>query len=141
MAKMTEQEWRSFVSEGTRTGKLAIVRKDGSPHVVPIWFVLDGNDVVFNTGEDTVKGRAIARDGRVSMCVDDERPPYSYVQLNGRATISSDLEELRKYATMIGGRYMGAERAEEFGARNGVPGEVVVRFTPDRVIAERDVAD
>lgn len=141
MAKMTEDEWRSFVSEGTRTGKLAIVRKDGSPHVVPIWFVLDGDDVVFNTGEDTVKGRAIARDGRVSMCVDDERPPYSYVQLNGRATISSDLAELRKYATMIGGRYMGADRAEEFGARNGVPGEVVVRFTPDRVIAERDVAD
>ncbi len=140
MAKMTEQQWRAFVSEGTRTGKLAIVRKDGSPHVVPIWFVLDGDDVVFNTGEDTVKGRAIARDGRVSMCVDDERPPYSYVQLNGRATISSDLDELRKYATMIGGRYMGADRAEEFGRRNAVPGEVLVRLTPTRIVAEKDVS-
>lgn len=141
MPKMTDQEWHDFVSSGTRTGKLAVVRKDGSPHVVPIWFVLDGDDVVFNTGEDTVKGRAIARDGRVSMCVDDEEPPYSYVQLNGRATISTDLQELRKYATLIGGRYMGEERAEEFGARNGVPGEMVVRFTPGRVIAERNVSD
>ena len=141
MPKMTDEEWRSFVSEGTRTGKLAIVRKDGSPHVVPIWFVLDGDDVVFNTGEETVKGRAIARDGRVSMCVDDEKPPYTYVQLNGVATISTDPVELRHWATVIGGRYMGADRAEEFGARNGVPGEMVVRFTPSRVVAERDVSD
>jgi PPOX class probable F420-dependent enzyme len=141
MTKMSDQEWHAFVSSGTRTGKLAVVRKDGSPHVVPIWFVMDGGDVVFNTGEKTVKGRAIARDGRVSMCVDDEDPPYTYVQLNGRATISTDLEELRRFATLIGGRYMGADRAEEFGARNGVPGELVVRFTPNRVIAERDVAD
>ncbi|MEA2478036.1 MAG: hypothetical protein QOC87_2235 [Actinomycetota bacterium] len=141
MTKMSDQEWQAFVSSGTRTGKLAVVRKDGSPHVVPIWFVMDGGDVVFNTGEKTVKGRAIARDGRVSMCVDDEDPPYTYVQLNGRATISTDLEELRRFATLIGGRYMGADRAEEFGARNGVPGELVVRFTPNRVIAERDVAD
>lgn len=141
MPRMTDREWHDFVSSGTRTGKLAVVRQDGSPHVVPIWFVMDGDDVVFNTGEDTVKGRAIARDGRVSMCVDDEKPPYSYVQLNGRATISTDLEELRKTATAIGGRYMGPERAEEFGARNGVPGEMVVRFTPDRVVAERNVSD
>jgi PPOX class probable F420-dependent enzyme len=141
MTKMSDQEWQAFVSSGTRTGKLAVVRKDGSPHVVPIWFVMDGGDVVFNTGEKTVKGRAIASDGRVSMCVDDEDPPYTYVQLNGRATISTDLEELRRFATLIGGRYMGADRAEEFGARNGVPGELVVRFTPNRVIAERDVAD
>lgn len=141
MAKMSEDEWRAFVTEGTRTGKLAIVRKDGSPHVVPVWFVLDGEDVVFNTGENTVKGRALARDGRVSMCVDDESPPYTYVQLNGRATLSEDLDELRRTATLIGGRYMGADRAEEFGSRNGVPGELVVRFTPDRVVAEKNVAD
>ncbi|MFN2594224.1 MAG: PPOX class F420-dependent oxidoreductase [Actinomycetota bacterium] len=138
---MTDDEWRAFVSEGTRTGKLAIVRKNGFPHVVPVWFVVDGDDIVFNTGEATVKGRAIARDGRVSMCVDEEDPPYSYVQLNGRATVSDDLEELRKFATLIGARYMGADRAEEFGARNGVPGELLVRFTPDHVVAERDVAD
>jgi PPOX class probable F420-dependent enzyme len=139
--KMTDAQWREFVSHGTRTGKLSTVRADGSPHVTPIWFVLDGDELVFNTGKSSVKGRNIARDGRVALCVDDDRPPYSYVVLTGRARISEDLDETRLWATRIGARYMGEERAEEFGARNGVPGELLVRVTIDRVLAERNVAD
>jgi nitroimidazol reductase NimA-like FMN-containing flavoprotein (pyridoxamine 5'-phosphate oxidase superfamily) len=46
MTQMTEAEWRDFVMTGTRTGKLAVTRSDGRPHVTPIWFVLDGDDVV-----------------------------------------------------------------------------------------------
>ncbi|MFE1228546.1 PPOX class F420-dependent oxidoreductase [Streptomyces sp. NPDC058745] len=141
MAKMTEEQWRAFVSAGTRTGKLATVRSDGSPHVVPIWFVLDGNDVVFNTGKGTVKGRNLARDGRVALCVDDDRPPFAFVTLRGRAEISEDPAELRRWATRIGGRYMGEDRAEEFGARNAVPGELLVRVRIEKVTAEGDVSD
>ncbi|MBC2864435.1 PPOX class F420-dependent oxidoreductase [Streptomyces mexicanus] len=139
--KMTDEEWRAFVSEGTRTGKLATVRADDSPHVAPIWFLLDGDDLVFNTGKETVKGRNLARDGRVALCVDDDRPPYSFVVLHGRARLSEDLEELRHWATRIGARYMGEERAEEFGARNGVPGELLVRVPIDKVVAVRDLAE
>ncbi|MFE2233452.1 PPOX class F420-dependent oxidoreductase [Streptomyces sp. JL2001] len=141
MAKMTEEQWRAFVSAGTRTGKLATVRSDGSPHVVPIWFVLDGDDVVFNTGKGTVKGRNLARDGRVALCVDDDRPPFAFVTLLGRAEISEDPAELRRWATRIGGRYMGEDRAEEFGARNAVPGELLVRVRIEKVTAEGDVSD
>jgi PPOX class probable F420-dependent enzyme len=139
--KMTDTQWREFVSHGTRTAKLSTVRADGSPHVVPIWFLLDGDEVVFNTGKDSVKGRNIIRDGRIALCVDDDRPPYSFVVLRGRARVSEDLDEIRHWATRIGARYMGEERAEEFGARNGVPGELLVRVTVDRVLAERDVAN
>jgi PPOX class probable F420-dependent enzyme len=139
--KMTDEEWRAFVSAGTRTGKLATVRADGSPHVAPIWFVLDGDDLVFNTGKETVKGHNLARDGRVALCVDDDRPPYSFVVLHGRAQLSEDLEDLRHWATRIGARYMGEERAEEFGARNGVPGELLVRVPIDKVVAVRDLAE
>ncbi|WP_435283526.1 PPOX class F420-dependent oxidoreductase [Streptomyces koelreuteriae] len=139
--KMTDAQWREFVSHGTRTAKLSTVRADGSPHVAPIWFLLDGNEVVFNTGENTVKGRNLARDGRVALCVDDDRPPYSFVVVQGRARLVSDLDEVRHWATRIGARYMGDERAEEFGARNGVPGELLVRVTVDKVLAERDIAD
>jgi PPOX class probable F420-dependent enzyme len=139
--KMTDTQWREFVSHGTRTAKLSTVRADGSPHVVPIWFLLDGDEVVFNTGKDSVKGRNIIRDGRIALCVDDDRPPYSFVVLRGRARVSQDLDEIRHWATRIGARYMGEERAEEFGARNGVPGELLVRVTVDRVLAERDVAN
>ncbi|MGW3422404.1 PPOX class F420-dependent oxidoreductase [Streptomyces phaeochromogenes] len=139
--KMTDEEWRAFVSNGTRTGKLSTVRADGSPHVAPIWFLLDGDDLVFNTAKTTVKGRNLARDGRVALCVDDDRPPYAYVVLQGRARISEDLDELRLWAARIGARYMGEERAEEFGARNGVPGELLVRVRIEKVLAEAGVAN
>ncbi|MGW0292754.1 PPOX class F420-dependent oxidoreductase [Streptomyces tuirus] len=138
--KMTDAQWREFVSDGTRTAKLSTVRADGSPHVAPIWFLLDGNEVVFNTGKETVKGRNIVRDGRVALCVDDDRPPFSFVVLQGRARVSEDLDEVRHWASRIAARYMGEERAEEFGARNGVPGELLVRVTLDRVLAERGIA-
>ncbi|MEV7288570.1 PPOX class F420-dependent oxidoreductase [Streptomyces sp. NPDC093252] len=138
--KMTDEEWRAFVSHGTRTGKLATVRADGSPHVAPIWFVLDGNDLVFNTGKGSVKGRNLLRDGRISLCVDDDRPPFDFVILHGRARISEDLDELRHWAGRIGARYMGEERGAELGERNGVPGELLVRVAIDKVLAEKEVA-
>ncbi|MEV7200318.1 PPOX class F420-dependent oxidoreductase [Streptomyces griseoluteus] len=139
--KMTDEEWRAFVSHGTRTGKLATVRADGSPHIAPIWFLLDGDELVFNTGGETVKGRNLARDPRVALCVDDERPPFSFVVLNGQARLSEDLDEIRQWATRIAARYMGEDRAEEFGARNGVPGELLVRVHIDHVVAVQDLAD
>ncbi|MFJ8199558.1 PPOX class F420-dependent oxidoreductase [Streptomyces sp. NPDC096152] len=137
--KMSDEEWQAFVSHGTRTGKLSTVRADGSPHVAPIWFLLDGDEVVFNTGKETVKGRNLARDGRVALCVDDDRPPFTFVVLHGRARLSEDLDEVRRWATRIAGRYMGEDRAEEFGARNGVPGELLVRVAVDKVVALKDL--
>ncbi|MGW1893730.1 PPOX class F420-dependent oxidoreductase [Streptomyces sp. NPDC002004] len=139
--KMSDQEWRDFVSHGTRTGKLSTVRADGSPHVAPVWFVLDGDDVVFNTARDSVKGRNLARDGRVALCVDDDRPPFAFVTLTGHAELSEDLYELRRWAARIGGRYMGEDRAEEFGARNGVAGELLVRMRVEKALGYSDVAD
>ena len=139
--KMSTEQWREFVSAGTRTGKLATVRADGCPHVAPVWFVLDGEDVVFNTGSETVKGRNLTRDGRVSLCVDDERPPYSMVVLRGRAELSEDPAELLAWATRIAARYMGEGRAQEYGARNGVAGELLVRVRVEHAIGLSAIAD
>lgn len=138
---MSPDEVRAFLLHGTRTGKLAVAMRDGAPHVMPVWFVLDGEEIVFMTGARTVKGRALRRDGRVSLCVDEELPPYAFVHVRGRATCSADLEEMLGWATRIGARYMGEERAEEYGRRNAVSGELLVRLRPERVIAQRGVAD
>ncbi|WP_280689269.1 PPOX class F420-dependent oxidoreductase [Kitasatospora sp. GAS204B] len=138
---MTEDAWRAFLSSGTRTAKLSTVRADGRPHVAPIWFLLDGDEIVFNTGRSTVKGRNLARDPRVAICVDDEQPPFAFVLIEGRAELSEELPELRSWATRIAARYMGEDRAEEYGARNGVPGELVVRVRIERVNAQAGVAD
>jgi PPOX class probable F420-dependent enzyme len=131
----------AFLSEGTRTGKIAYVAANGQPLVAPIWFIVDNGELVFNTGRDTAKGRALARDPRIAICVDDTSPPYAFVQVQGTASTSEDPEELLDTATRIGGRYMGAERAEEFGKRNGTPGELVVRLKPTKVIAVFEIAD
>jgi PPOX class probable F420-dependent enzyme len=131
----------AFLSDGTRTAKLGYVAADGRPLVAPVWFVVDGNQLVFNTGKQGAKGRALDRDPRVVVCVDDEHPPFSFVQVQGIASTSEDPEDLLDTATRIASRYVGAERAEEYGRRNGVPGELVVRITPTKVIAGFNVAD
>jgi PPOX class probable F420-dependent enzyme len=131
----------AFLSEGTRTGLLGYLASDGRPLVAPVWFVVDGGALAFNTGKNTAKGRAWARDPRVVMCVDDSQPPYSFVQVQGIATLGEDPQDVLDIATRTGGRYMGAARAEEFGRRNGVPGELVVRITPTKVLKAFNVAD
>lgn len=139
---MTELSDRvvEFLSTGTRTGMLGYVAADGRPLVAPVWFVVDNSELAFNTGRDTSKGRALARDPRVVICVDDPHPPYSFVQVQGVAEVSEDPQDVLNIATRTGGRYMGAERAEEFGRRNSVPGELVVRVRPTKVITGFDIS-
>jgi PPOX class probable F420-dependent enzyme len=137
---MTPDEIHAFLCHGTRTAKLATSGPSGQPHVMPVWFVLDGEEMVFTTWSDSVKGRNLRRNPRAAVIVDDEVPPYAFVHIRGGVTLSEDPEELLRFATAIGSRYMGADRAGEFGRRNAVPGELLVRLRPDRVIATADVA-
>jgi PPOX class probable F420-dependent enzyme len=130
-----------FLSAGTRTGMLGYVAADGRPLVAPVWFVVDAGRLVFTTGRDTSKGRALARDSRVAICVDDPHPPYSFVQVQGVASVSEDPEDVLDFATRTGARYMGADRADEFGRRNAVSGELAVRVRPTKVIAGFDISD
>ncbi len=130
---LTPAEALDWAFARPRTAKLATVAADGAPHVAPVWVARDGDRLVFNTGADTVKGRALARDPRVSLCFDDEERPFAFVLVAGTATVSDDLAEVRHWARVIGGRYMGADRADEYGERNGVPGEVVVSVTPTKI--------
>jgi len=139
---MSEPEWRAFVTHGTRTAALATTRRDGRPHVAPIWFALDADgSLMFTTAADSLKGKTLRRDARVALSIDDETPPFAFVVIEGTATISADLDEMLVWAIRIGGRYMGAERAEAFGRRNAVEGELLVRVTPERVVARRNIAD
>jgi PPOX class probable F420-dependent enzyme len=141
MQKFTPTEARAFLLARPRTAKLASVRADGRPHVAPIWFDLDGDTLIFTTWHTTVKAANIRRDPRVSLCVDDEAPPFAFVLIEGITTLSDDLEELRRWATRIAERYMGAELAESYGQRNGVPGELLVRVTPTKITGQGRVAD
>jgi PPOX class probable F420-dependent enzyme len=138
---MADAERRAFMSHGTRTGTLGVVRADGRPHVRPVWFVLDDDVPVFTTGAGTVKGRSLRRDPRACLVVDDEAPPFSYAAVDGVAEIDDDPDELLRWSTVIARRYMGEDLAESFGRRNAVPGELLVRLRPTRIVSEAGVAD
>jgi PPOX class probable F420-dependent enzyme len=139
---MTEDEIKDFLLQGTFTGKLGTINKDGTPHVVPIWYTVDGEDnIIFNTGDKSVKAKNIRRDNRVRICVDDQTPLFSFVTIDGIAEIiSNEPSEVYKWAKIIAARYMGYNKSEEYGRRNSAEGELLVKIKPIRVIGEKDIA-
>ena len=148
MTEMSKAEIGRFLMQGTFTGKLGTIKKDGSSHVVPFWFVLDNRnsrsqigDIILTTGDTSVKAQNIQRDNRVSICVDDQIPPFSFVTIFGSAKIQPyKQKEVLKWATKIAERYMGKDNAEAYGRRNSEEGLVLVRIKPTRIIAEKDIA-
>lgn len=141
MQQMTPQAYKDFLLQTARTGKLATVRADGRPHVAPIWFDMDGDDILFTTWHTSVKGLNIQRNGRIALCVDDDKPPFAYAIIEGTATLTDDPAQLLYWATRIAGRYMGADLAESYGKRNGVPGELLVRVAPTKILAYTGISD
>ena len=141
MREMTTEEALEFLSAGTRTAKVAWVASDGRPHVAPIWFVVEDGDILFATSANAGKSRAMQRDRRVSLVVDVEEPPYAFVKVDGTVEITEDHDEALRVATLAGGRYMGADQAEAYGARNGVPGECVVRLRPSSIAGFDGISD
>ena len=148
MTEMSKAEIGRFLMQGTFTGKLATVKEDGSSHVVPIWFVLEkkksrdrvGN-IIFTTGSKSIKANNIRRDNRISICIDDQIPLFSFVTIFGTAKIYPyKQKEVLKWATEIAERYMGKSNAEAYGRRNSEEGLVLVRIKPTRMIAEKDIA-
>lgn len=142
MQKMTDAEIRAFMLDTARTAKCATVRADGRPHIAPVWFDMDGENLIFTTWHETVKADNIRRDPRISFCVDDDKPPFSFVVFEGIAEILDPTPEERiAWAGRIAGRYMGTDQAEAYGKRNGVPGELLIRVRPTKIIATKNMSD
>jgi PPOX class probable F420-dependent enzyme len=114
MSEMSRMQIRKFLNKGTFTGKLATVKKDGSSHVVPIWFVLDYRNnedkigtIFFTTFVGSVKAENIQRDNRISICIYDQTPPFTFVTIHGTAMLYPyKQKEVLKWATRIAKRYM-----------------------------------
>ena len=140
MIKMTRAECLAFMMDRPRTGQIATVRPDGRPHVAPIWFTLDGDQLLFTTWHTTAKANNIRHNPRISLCVDDETPPFAFVKVDGTAEFHDDLELLQRWATVIAARYMGEDQADAYGKRNAVAGEYLVRVTLTSIHGEKDIA-
>jgi PPOX class probable F420-dependent enzyme len=145
---MSKAEVARFLMQGTFTGKLATVKKDGCPHVVPIWFVVENGkgrgkagNIILTTGDTSVKANNIQHDNRVSICIDDQKFPFSFVTIHGTAKIYPyKQKEVLEWATKIAERYVGKKNAKTYGEVNGGEGAVLVRIKPTKVIAEKDIS-
>lgn len=147
LKRMSKEEIETFLMScfmsDTRTGKISTIRKDGRPHLVPIWFMLETKDnkIIFTTEDKSIKGKDMLRDPRVSLCVDDQTPPFSFAVIEGLAEINQqpDPHELLQWTTKITRRYMGQENAEAYGKRNAADGQILVKIRPTKIIAQKDM--
>lgn len=114
-------------------GKLGTVKKDGSPHVTPIWYMLDDGRLIVNTTIERVKFKNIKRDDRVCFLVDDG---YPYVAIFGRARIATERDP-NKDIEALAIRYRGEEKGrrdarDRFWKMNRVSIEII----PEKVVAD-----
>ena len=104
MTSVTDPDVSAFLSAGTRTGILGYASATGRPLVTPVWFIVEDGCLIFNTGKESAKGRALARDSRATLCANLQEPPYGFVQVQGDAELSEDPGELLRTATAIAAR-------------------------------------
>ena len=142
MQEMTKDEIHNFLLQGTFTGKLGTINKNGTPHIVPIWYTLDDkNNIIFNTSNKSAKVKNIQRNNKVRLCVDDQTPPFSFVIIDGVAEIISNMHtEVFKWAKIIAARYMGNDKAEIYGKRNSSEGELLLKIKPTKIIGQKDIS-
>ena len=141
MEKMNQNEIKEFLMRGTYTAKLGTINKDGSPHITPIWFILDENDhIIFTTYFKSLKAKNLVRNPKVSICVDDQVPPFSFVIVNGNAKIMTNSKDLLIWTTKIAERYMGKELSLDYGKRNAVEGELIIKVIPTKINGQKDIS-
>jgi PPOX class probable F420-dependent enzyme len=130
---MDDQQVLAFLDAGAPTAHLATVRPDGRPHVVPIWYVVDGRDLVFVTHSSSVKARNLRRTEYAAVSVDDPQPPFSFVTVEGPVTLVSDMDQVRHWGKLGAARYIGADAAHEYAYGAHFPDDLLGRLTPERM--------
>jgi PPOX class probable F420-dependent enzyme len=130
---MTTEEMWQILSEPGRDALLATVRPDGSPHLVPVWYTVDGQSLVFSTWLDTVKARNMQQNPRVAVTVSQPADPIFFVLLEGAAQFLPDLPAAEKHR-LLGQIY--ARYGESYANDADFSQTVLVRVQPARMRGE-----
>jgi PPOX class probable F420-dependent enzyme len=134
--RYSKAEWQRFL-RGRRVAVLGTVGADGTPLLTPIWYLFRDGQLLMRTGKESVKARNIAGDPRVSVCVQDERPPYASVTVYGKGSVEPTREGLgaemaKHYLGAVGAA--GYQRAASEAIERGE--EVTLVITPERVLTQ-----
>jgi len=131
MAKLSPKV-RAYL-KGKHFGKIATIHRDGSPHVTPIWYMLDGGKLIVNTTKKRVKYFNIRRDPRVAFLVDTG---YPYIMIEGTARIARERDPKKDIETLAI-RYTGEEAGRKAARdRYWKDPRVSLEIIPERVIVD-----
>lgn len=122
---------RRFISEA-RIGRLATVRRDGSPHIAPVWYRFEDGAFLVLTERGSQKHRNVEREPRVAFCIDDERPPYHTVIVRGLVAVVEAPGEAWREALAI--HYLGEEAGRRYARENPDTNNVMLRIVPEKVV-------
>ncbi len=112
MAVELSDSARAFLDE-QRFAVLATINKDGTPQQTVMWYELQGDEVMMNTAHGRLKDRNLARDSRISICIEDGQ---RFVTLRGAVTLNDEIETAQADIKRLAARYSGAEQAEKSAA-------------------------
>lgn len=135
METMTDVEWRAFLNAGTKLAHIALTRPDGRPHVTPVCFLLDDDELVFLVSPGSVKIKSLANDQRIAICVSDERQPFGFVTIEGQAQVSAEPDDVKHIGTGIADRYYPAEPQQVIADSFVQEGFTAVRISITKIIA------
>ncbi len=113
MADKLNEAARAFLDE-KRFAVLATILPDGTPQQTVMWYLIEGNELLFNTKRGRVKDQNLSRDPRVSLCIEDG---YRYVTIRGTARMNDDPATAQADIKRLAIRYQGPQQWEQMGAR------------------------
>jgi len=123
--------------QGRHVCILATIGPGGEPVLTPVWYLYRDDHILIRTGVESIKALNVARDPRVTLCVQDERPPYASITIHGTATIEKAEDGLGE---VISRHYLGAVGGAAYMrmARDAVEQseEVTLVVTPERVLSQ-----
>ncbi len=127
---MTKSERETFLSE-LHVGIFSIGREGRAPLTAPIWYSYQpGGNILVGMGKNSKKGKLIRKGASVSLCVQDEAPPYKYVSVEGtvvKIEPTNTDRDTRPMAIRYLGEAMGNQYADQSGDENSIQVEIQPR--------------
>jgi PPOX class probable F420-dependent enzyme len=128
-----DDQHREFLT-GHRLCVVGVARRRGPPSLSPVYYVMDGDDLLISTTASRAKAKLIRKNPEVSVCVLHEQPPFPYLTIFGQGRIEEDgaAELLARLGEAISGRPVPPEAREALETRARQESRVVLRVTPER---------
>lgn len=132
MGRLTRAETRDLLGRPI-ISFVTTMRRDGTPHVTPVWHMVDGDEVVIAVARDTVKARNVRSNPTVALCVAADASPQPWLLLNGTASVADDGAD--EFVRAISAHYLGEEEAVPYADDILQKLDfVLLRITPDRIV-------